>query len=105
MVFLMASNYMFRKHGFQPGSGGTHLYFQNLRGRGKQISEFGASLIYIVSSRTTRATLKNPCLKQNKTKQNKTKQNKTTITTTTKTKPHQTNQTNKQTNKQESMRV
>jgi hypothetical protein len=38
------------------------------------ISEFKSSLVYRVSSRTTRATEK-PCPKQNKTKQNKTKQN------------------------------
>jgi hypothetical protein len=40
------------------------------------LSEFKASLVYKVSSRTTRATQRNPVLK-NKTKQNKTKQNKT----------------------------
>jgi hypothetical protein len=55
-----------------------------LGGRGRQISEFKASLVYKVSARTARATEK-PCLektKQNKkTQQNKTKQ-KTTITTT-----------------------
>jgi hypothetical protein len=47
-----------------------------LGGRGRQISEFKASLVYKVSSRTARATWRNPVLK-NKTKQNKTKQNKT----------------------------
>jgi hypothetical protein len=47
-----------------------------LGGRGKQISEFEASLIYRVSSRTAKATQRNPVLK-NKTKQNKTKQKKT----------------------------
>jgi hypothetical protein len=48
---------------------------------GRQIFEFEASVVYKVSSRTARATQKNPVLKnktkQNKTKQNKTKQNKT----------------------------
>jgi hypothetical protein len=38
--------------------------------------EFEASLVYKVSSRTARATQRNPVSK-NKTKQNKTKQNKT----------------------------
>jgi hypothetical protein len=47
-----------------------------LGGRGRQISEFEASLVYKVSSRTARAILRNPVWK-NKTKQNKTKQNKT----------------------------
>jgi hypothetical protein len=51
-----------------------------LGGRGRWISEFEASLVYRVSSRTARETLsqntKNKT-KQNKTKQNKTKQNKT----------------------------
>jgi hypothetical protein len=50
-----------------------------LRGRGRRISEFKASLVYKVSSRTAKATQRNPVLKnnKNKTKQNKTKQNKT----------------------------
>jgi hypothetical protein len=44
-------------------------------GRGRQISEFKASLVYKVSSRTARAIQRNPVLKQTKTKkQNKTKQ-------------------------------
>jgi hypothetical protein len=49
-----------------------------LGGRGRQISEFEASLVYRVSSRTARATQKNPVSKTTtttkKTKQNKTKQ-------------------------------
>jgi hypothetical protein len=49
---------------------------QHLGGRGRQISEFEASLVYKVSSRTARAIQRNPVLK-NRTKQNKTKQNKT----------------------------
>jgi hypothetical protein len=50
-----------------------------LGGRGRRVSEFEASLVYKVSSRTARATQRNPVskTKQNKTKQNKTKQNKT----------------------------
>jgi hypothetical protein len=43
-----------------------------LGGRARQISEFEASLVYRVSSRTARATQRNPVSK-NKTKQNKTK--------------------------------
>jgi hypothetical protein len=46
---------------------------QHSGGRGRQISEFEASLVYKVSSRTARATQRNPVLK-NKNK-NKTKQN------------------------------
>jgi hypothetical protein len=46
-----------------------------LGGRGRQISELEASLVYRVSSRTTRATQRNPVSK----KQNKTKQNKKTL--------------------------
>jgi hypothetical protein len=45
-----------------------------LGGRGRRISEFEASLVYKVSSRTARAMQRNPVSK-NKTKQNKTKQN------------------------------
>jgi hypothetical protein len=40
-----------------------------LGGRGRQISEFEASLVYRMSSRTARATQRNPVLK--KKKQNK----------------------------------
>jgi hypothetical protein len=43
-------------------------------GRGRQISEFEASLVYKVSPRKARATQRNPV---SKTKQNKQKQNKT----------------------------
>jgi hypothetical protein len=57
-----------------------------LGGRGRQISEVEASLVYRVSSRTVRATQKNPVSKKQKTKKQK-KQ--------TKNKPK-----NKQTNKQ-----
>jgi hypothetical protein len=48
-----------------------------LGGRGRRISEFEASLVYKVSSRTARAMgyTEKPCLE---TKQNKTKQNKQT---------------------------
>jgi hypothetical protein len=45
-----------------------------LGGRGRQISEFEVSLVYKVSSRTSRAIQRNPVLK---TKPNQTKQNKT----------------------------
>jgi hypothetical protein len=45
-----------------------------LGGRGRWISEFKANLVYKVSSRTARATQRNPVSK-NKTKQNKTKKN------------------------------
>jgi hypothetical protein len=48
--------------------------FNPSRGRGRWISEFEASLVYKVSSRTARATQRNPVSKNNKTKQNKTKQ-------------------------------
>jgi hypothetical protein len=49
-----------------------------LGGRGRRISEFEASLVYRVSSRTARATQKNPVSKnQNKqTNQNKNKKQK-----------------------------
>jgi uncharacterized protein (DUF2252 family) len=51
-----------------------------LGGRGRWISEFEASLVYRVSSRSAKATQRNPVSKkQNKTKQNKTKQNKTKL--------------------------
>jgi hypothetical protein len=40
-------------------------------GRGRRISEFEASLVYRVSSRTARAIQRNPVSEKNKTKQNK----------------------------------
>jgi len=40
-----------------------------LEGRGRQISEFGASLVYRVSSRTARATQINPVSKNQNKKQ------------------------------------
>jgi hypothetical protein len=60
----------------------TPLIPEALGGRGIQISEFEASLVYRVRCRTARATQRNPV---SKNKTNKTKQNKTKI------KPKQTN--------------
>ena len=55
-------------HAFNPST---------LGGRSRQISEFEASLVYRVNSRTARAIQRHPVSKkQNKTEQ-KTKQNKT----------------------------
>jgi hypothetical protein len=42
-----------------------------LGGRGRRVSEFKASLVYRVSSRTARATQRNPVLKKTKTKERK----------------------------------
>ena len=55
--------------------------YRALGGRGRRISEFGASLVYRVSSRTARATQRNPVSKKqtNKTKQNKTKESHTRL--------------------------
>jgi hypothetical protein len=53
----------------------AHAFNPSLGGRGRQISEFEASLVYKVSSRTARATQRNHVSK-NKTKQNKTKKRK-----------------------------
>jgi hypothetical protein len=58
------------------GHGGARLLYQHLGGRGRQISEFEASLVYKVSSRTARATQRNPVLKKQKTKKQKTKTKK-----------------------------
>jgi hypothetical protein len=58
-----------------------------LGGRGRWISEFEASLVYKVSSRTDRAIQRNPVSKKqtNKTKQKKKKKNQTTTTKKTST--------------------
>jgi hypothetical protein len=58
------------------GLGFKTLILQHLGGRGRQISEFEASLVYKVSSRTARATQKNPVSK-NQTKPNQTKPRQT----------------------------
>jgi hypothetical protein len=58
----------------------AHVFnYQHLGGRGRQISEFEASLVYRVSFRTARATQRNPFSK-NKTK-TKHKQTKKRIKT------------------------
>jgi hypothetical protein len=54
-----------------------HCETQHLGGRGRQISEFEASLVYRVSSRTARATQRNPVSKNKK--QNKTNKQKNTV--------------------------
>jgi hypothetical protein len=48
-----------------------------LGGRGRQISEFEDSLVYRVSSRTARATQRNPVSKKQKKKNKKKKKTKT----------------------------
>jgi hypothetical protein len=45
-----------------------------LAGRGRQISEFKASLFYTVSTRTARTAQKNPVLKNKNKQTNKQKQ-------------------------------
>jgi hypothetical protein len=51
-------------HAFNPSMGGGGR-------RGRQISEFEASLVYKVSSRTARATKRNPVSKNKTNKTNK----------------------------------
>jgi hypothetical protein len=46
--------------------------------RGRQISEFEASLVYRVSSRTARGTWKNPVLKKNPKPTNQTRKSQKT---------------------------
>jgi hypothetical protein len=47
-----------------------------LGGRGRRISEFEASLVYRVSSRTARATQRNPVLEKKKKQKRKNKKEK-----------------------------
>jgi hypothetical protein len=49
--------------------GGARLLSQHLEGRGRQISEFKASVVYRVSSRTARATQRNRVSIKTKQKQ------------------------------------
>jgi hypothetical protein len=62
-----------------------------LRGRGRRISEFEASLVYRVSSRTARVTQRNPVSK--------------TTTTTTKKKKQKNKKTKKKKRKKEKRRM
>jgi hypothetical protein len=55
-----------------------------LGGRGRQITEFEASLVYRVSSRTARATQRNPVSKNKQTNKKQKTKNKKQKTTTTK---------------------
>jgi hypothetical protein len=59
-----------KKYKVQLGSSGTLLESKHSGGRGWQISEFEASLAYRMSSRTARATERNPVSKPNQTKPN-----------------------------------
>jgi hypothetical protein len=63
-----------------------------LGGRGRQISEFEASVVYKVSSRTAKSIQRNPVLKNKKT--NKTKQNKQKNPKNTHKKRNQNNNNN-----------
>jgi hypothetical protein len=62
-----------REDAFNPSTGRG-------RGRGRRISEFEASLVYRVSSRTARATQRNPVSKSQKKKKKKTNLQKLEIT-------------------------
>jgi hypothetical protein len=63
------------------GSGGTYLSSHHLGGRGRRVSEFKATLVYKVSSRTAKATQRKPVSKK-KTKKNKKQKTKKTTTKT-----------------------
>jgi hypothetical protein len=63
-----------KKHG--AGRGGARLYSQYSGGRGRRISEFKASLVNKVSSRTARATQRNPVSKNQKRKKEKKRKKK-----------------------------
>jgi hypothetical protein len=65
-----------KKSGANPGEV-VHAFKPSTRGgRGRRISEFEASLVYKVSSRTAKATQRKPCLKKTKQNKNKNKQKK-----------------------------
>jgi hypothetical protein len=53
---------------------------RHLGGRGRRISEFEASLVYRVSSRTARAIQRNPVLKNKQTNKQKQQQQKNSFT-------------------------
>ena len=53
------TNKIFFKISSLPGDNGAHFWSQHSGGRGRQISEFEASLVYRASSMTARATQRN----------------------------------------------
>jgi hypothetical protein len=71
-----------------------------LGGRGRRISEFEASLVYKVSSRTAKATQRNPVSKTNKQTNKQTNKPKTKTKNQQQQKNQKTKPKNKQTNKQ-----
>jgi hypothetical protein len=75
---LPSSRSSMQKHCWPAGRGGTCLYSQHLGGRGRQISEFEASLVYKVSSRTAKATQRNPVSRNKKNKNKNKNKNKQT---------------------------
>jgi hypothetical protein len=60
-------------HSLEKPPGGARLNSQHLGGRGRRISEFEASLVYKVSSRTARAIQRNPVSKNQNHKKEKKK--------------------------------
>jgi hypothetical protein len=69
---MVTSSFLLPRYAVVAGRGGARLQSQHLGGRGRWISEFEASLVYKVSSRTVRATEK-PCLEKPKKKKKKKK--------------------------------
>jgi mRNA-degrading endonuclease YafQ of YafQ-DinJ toxin-antitoxin module len=68
---------LIKKKKLKARRGGTHLKSQHLGGRDRHISEFEASLVYKVSSRTARFIKRNPVSKKQTNKQTKIENAKT----------------------------
>jgi hypothetical protein len=68
IVLLYSKDKQDEKEIREPGSGGICLLSQHLGGRDRQISEFEDSVVYRVSSRTAKATQRNPVLKRQRKK-------------------------------------
>jgi hypothetical protein len=66
-------NYIYLKSKNWPGMVAHAFKSQHSGGRGRWISEFEASMVYKVSSRTARATQRNPVSKNQKIKKKKKK--------------------------------
>ena len=71
--FLIAPNPW---HSSPVGGGGASIQAQHLVSKGRWISEFEASLIYRPSSRTARATQRNPVLKKERKKEKTSKKSR-----------------------------
>jgi hypothetical protein len=70
-IYIVKYYLAIKNEDIETGGGGARFESQHLGGRGRWISELEASLVYKVSSRTARATQRNPVSKRTNKQSNK----------------------------------